>query len=80
MAAGGFVAGLDAGMGYNSWPLMDGALVPAGPTSMGSSSQAIFAASAEITGNYAEQSFLLHAPQFLDPAILRTADDLFAVS
>jgi hypothetical protein len=47
---------------------------------MGSSSQAIFAASAEIPGNYAEQSFLLDAPQFLDPAILRTADDLFAVS
>ena len=28
--AGAFVAGLDAGMGYNTWPLMDGALVPAG--------------------------------------------------
>jgi len=27
---GGLVAGLDAGMGYNTWPLMDGALVPAG--------------------------------------------------
>ena len=30
IAAGGFVAGLHAGMGYNTWPLMDGALVPAG--------------------------------------------------
>ena len=30
VAAGGFVAGLDAGMGYNTWPLMDGQLVPAG--------------------------------------------------
>ncbi|HEY0918433.1 COX15/CtaA family protein [Devosia sp.] len=30
IAAGGFVAGLDAGMGYNTWPLMDGALIPAG--------------------------------------------------
>jgi cytochrome c oxidase assembly protein subunit 15 len=30
IAAGAFVAGLDAGMGYNSWPLMDGALVPEG--------------------------------------------------
>ena len=28
--AGGFVAGLHAGMTYNSFPLMDGALVPAG--------------------------------------------------
>ncbi|MEJ2123751.1 MAG: COX15/CtaA family protein [Alphaproteobacteria bacterium] len=28
--AGGFVAGLDAGIGYNTWPLMDGALVPDG--------------------------------------------------
>jgi cytochrome c oxidase assembly protein subunit 15 len=28
--AGAFVAGLDAGMGYNTWPLMDGTLVPAG--------------------------------------------------
>ena len=30
VAAGGFVAGLDAGFGYNTWPLMDGAWVPAG--------------------------------------------------
>lgn len=30
IGAGAFVAGLDAGMGYNSWPLMDGALVPNG--------------------------------------------------
>ncbi len=30
IALGGFVAGLDAGMGYNTWPLMDGALVPDG--------------------------------------------------
>lgn len=28
--AGAFVAGLDAGFGYNTWPLMDGALVPEG--------------------------------------------------
>jgi len=27
---GGLVAGLDAGFAYNTWPLMDGALVPAG--------------------------------------------------
>ena len=27
---GAFVAGLDAGQGYNTWPLMDGAVVPAG--------------------------------------------------
>ena len=30
VAAGGFVAGLDAGMGYNTWPLMDGQLIPVG--------------------------------------------------
>ncbi|MCB1378239.1 MAG: COX15/CtaA family protein [Alphaproteobacteria bacterium] len=30
VAAGGFVAGLDAGMGYNTWPLMDGQIVPKG--------------------------------------------------
>ncbi|MFQ5773443.1 MAG: COX15/CtaA family protein [Kiloniellaceae bacterium] len=30
MASGGFVAGLDAGFAYNTFPLMDGALVPAG--------------------------------------------------
>lgn len=30
VAAGGFVAGLDAGMGYNTWPMMDGQLIPAG--------------------------------------------------
>ena len=30
IGAGAFVAGLDAGMGYNTWPLMDGALIPQG--------------------------------------------------
>ena len=25
---GGLVAGLDAGLAYNTWPLMDGALIP----------------------------------------------------
>ena len=30
VAAGGFVAGLRAGMGYNTWPLIDGAVIPAG--------------------------------------------------
>lgn len=30
ICAGGFVAGLRAGMGYNTWPLMDGQLVPRG--------------------------------------------------
>lgn len=34
IAAGAFVAGLDAGMGYNTWPLMDGALIPNGLTAM----------------------------------------------
>ena len=28
IAAGGFVAGLDAGMGYNTWPMMDGKVIP----------------------------------------------------
>ncbi len=30
MLAGALVAGLDAGMGYNTWPLIDGAFVPSG--------------------------------------------------
>jgi cytochrome c oxidase assembly protein subunit 15 len=30
VAAGGVVAGLKAGAGYNTWPLLDGALVPQG--------------------------------------------------
>ncbi|MEX0627138.1 MAG: COX15/CtaA family protein, partial [Cucumibacter sp.] len=30
IVAGAFVAGLDAGLAYNNWPLMDGALVPDG--------------------------------------------------
>jgi heme a synthase len=30
IAAGGLVAGLDAGMGYNTWPKMDGQFVPEG--------------------------------------------------
>ena len=32
--AGAFVAGLDAGEGYNTWPLMDGSLVPSGLDAM----------------------------------------------
>jgi heme a synthase len=34
IAAGGFVAGLDAGQGYNTWPLIDGALIPSGLDAM----------------------------------------------
>ncbi len=30
IGAGAFVAGLDAGMGYQTWPLMDGAVIPGG--------------------------------------------------
>lgn len=30
IGAGGFVAGLDAGMGYNTWPKMDGQWIPSG--------------------------------------------------
>lgn len=30
VAAGGFVAGLDAGFGYNTWPKMEGELIPSG--------------------------------------------------
>ena len=32
--SGGLVAGLDAGQGYNTWPLMDGAIIPKGLLSM----------------------------------------------
>ena len=31
LLAGALVAGLDAGMGYNTWPLINGAFVPSGP-------------------------------------------------
>ncbi len=34
IAAGGFVAGINAGQGYNTWPLMDGKYIPDGLTSM----------------------------------------------
>jgi len=34
MLAGGFVAGLDAGLTYNTWPLMDGKFIPDGLFSM----------------------------------------------
>jgi len=30
MLAGALVAGLDAGMGFNTWPLIDGAVIPSG--------------------------------------------------
>ena len=34
IAAGGFVAGLNAGQGYNTWPLMDGNIIPSGLMAM----------------------------------------------
>ncbi len=34
ISLGAFVAGLDAGQGYNTWPLMDGALIPKGLDAM----------------------------------------------
>ena len=34
IALGGLVAGLDAGQGYNSWPLMDGSFIPSGLLTM----------------------------------------------
>lgn len=34
IVAGAFVAGLDAGMAYNTWPLMDGTLIPSGLDAM----------------------------------------------
>ncbi len=34
IAAGGFVAGLNAGQGYNTWPLMEGKLIPNGLDAM----------------------------------------------
>lgn len=34
IAAGGFVAGLDAGQGYSTWPKMDGQWIPAGLSQM----------------------------------------------
>lgn len=30
LLAGAFVAGIDGGMGFNTWPLMNGAMIPAG--------------------------------------------------
>lgn len=32
--AGALVAGMDAGLAYNTWPLMDGAIIPSGLTAM----------------------------------------------
>ena len=34
IAAGGFVAGINAGQGYNTWPLMEGKFIPIGLTTM----------------------------------------------
>jgi heme a synthase len=34
IAAGGFVAGLNAGQGYNTWPLMEGQIIPKGLDAM----------------------------------------------
>ena len=60
--------------------IVSSALVSAGPTWGKSLSETKWAASAEVTGEYAGRAFLFDSTQFPDPLILQTADDLFVVN
>ena len=60
IAVGGFVAGLDAGMGYNTWPLMDGAtLIPAGLDAMSPSWRNLFENALTVQFNHRLVAYLL---------------------
>ncbi len=59
VAAGGFVAGLDAGQGYNTWPLMDGAWVPDGLSAMQPLWRNIFENALTVQFNHRAMAYLI---------------------
>jgi cytochrome c oxidase assembly protein subunit 15 len=70
-AAGGFVAGLDAGMGYNTWPLMDGALVPSGLDAMAPGWRNIFENALTVQFIHRAIAYLLLASALATLLVLR---------
>lgn len=58
---GGFVAGLDAGIGFNTWPLMDGALIPSGLYGESSFAASAFANNMTVQFNHRMVAYLVVA-------------------
>jgi cytochrome c oxidase assembly protein subunit 15 len=74
IAAGGFVAGLDAGMGYNTWPLMDGALIPSGLDAMSPGWRNLFENALTVQFVHRGIAYLLLAAALANLVVLRLAD------
>lgn len=73
---GAFVAGLKAGLTYNTWPLMDGALIPAGLYAMQPWWMNIFENITTVQFNHRVMAYLLVALALWQAVSLwRTADD-----
>jgi cytochrome c oxidase assembly protein subunit 15 len=74
IAAGGFVAGLDAGMGYNTWPLMDGALIPSGLDAMSPGWRNLFENALTVQFIHRGIGYLLLAAALANLVVLRWAN------
>jgi heme a synthase len=59
IAAGGFVAGIDAGQGYNTWPLMDGRWVPQGLNAMQPAWRNVFENAMTVQFNHRMLAYLI---------------------
>jgi heme a synthase len=59
ITAGGFVAGLDAGQGYQTWPKMDGQWVPSGLFSMVPNWQNMFENAMTVQFNHRILAYLI---------------------
>jgi cytochrome c oxidase assembly protein subunit 15 len=73
IAAGGFVAGLDAGQGYNTWPLMDGAVIPAGLDAMSPGWRNLFENALTVQFVHRGIAYLLFATALMNFVVLYRA-------
>jgi cytochrome c oxidase assembly protein subunit 15 len=73
IAAGAFVAGMDAGKGYQTWPLMDGAIIPNGLFVMDPAWKNFFENALTVQFNHRNIAYLITA--FVAFLIWRRAKD-----
>lgn len=73
IAAGAFVAGMDAGKGYQTWPLMDGAIIPNGLFVMDPAWKNFFENALTVQFNHRNLAYLITA--FVGFLIWRRAKD-----
>ncbi len=73
IAAGGLVAGLDAGMGYATWPLMDGQWAPAGLFAMSPGWTNFFENAMTVQFNHRVLAYLVLASAVIHAWRARTA-------